>query len=149
MKKGLIAAILIFLALVIVLSVLLVLRFSKLYGSMRSESSSKAKTISVEEYVAPLWQNFSCEYDEKTNTLIMTRETSLSYESACTYGGSVYTGELSPESYLTNAVSIAADVSANCAIDGLEVVLRFTATDGAAVFTVSSDGTVWTCWEKS
>lgn len=144
MKKGLIAAILVVLAILIAVSIFLVLRFYDIYSSMES-SDSEAATLQtdVEAYIAPLWPSFTCEYSE--GTLTMTQATTISYAGALSYGKEVYCDDLAPETYLSDAVTVAADIGSHCGASA-KVTFRFVSSDGEPIFTVSSDGTVWTCW---
>ena len=145
MKKWLIAAVLVVLAILIAVSIFLVLRFYSIYSSMES-SDTEAATLQtdVEAYIAPLWPRFTCNYSE--SPLTMTQATSISYAGALSYGKEVYCDDLAPETYLSDAVTIAADIASHCGVSA-EVTFRFVSSDGEPIFTVCSDGTVWTCWE--
>lgn len=144
MKKWLIAAILIVLTVLIAVSIFLVLRFYSIYSSMES-SDTEAATLQtdVEAYIAPLWPAFTCEYSD--GSLTMTQTTTISYAGALSYGKEVYSDDLAPETYLSDAVAVAADVASHCGVSA-EVTFRFISSDEEPIFTVCSDGTVWTCW---
>ena len=144
MKKWLVAAILIVLTVLIAVSIFLVLRFYSIYSSMES-SDTEAATLQtdVEAYIAPLWPAFTCEYSD--GSLTMTQTTTISYAGALSYGKEVYSDDLAPETYLSDAVAVAADVASHCGVSA-EVTFRFISSDEEPIFTVCSDGTVWTCW---
>ena len=144
MKKWLIAAILVVLAILVAVSIFLILRFYDIYSSMEN-SDTEAATLQtdVESYIVPLWPSFTCEYSE--GALTMTQATTISYTGALSYGKEVYCDDLAPETYLSDAVTIATDIASHCGVSA-EVTFRFLSSDGEPIFTVSSDGTIWTCW---
>ena len=144
MKKWLVAAILIVLAVLIAVSVFLVLRFYSIYSSLdSSDPEPSTQQTDVEAYIAPLWPAFTCEYSD--GSLTMAQTTTISYSGALSYGKEVYSDDLAPETYLSDAVAIAADVASHCGVSA-EVTFRFLSSDGEPIFTVCSDGTIWTCW---
>ena len=147
MKKWLVAAILIVLVVLIAASVflvLLVLRFYSIYSSMESsDPEPSTQQTDVEAYIAPLWPAFTCEYSD--GSLTMTQTTIISYAGALSYGKEVYSDDLAPETYLSDAVAVAADVASHCGVSA-RVTFRFISSDGEPIFTVCSDGTIWTCW---
>ena len=147
MKKWLVAAILIVLVVLIAASVflvLLVLRFYSIYSSMESsDPEPSTQQTDVEAYIATLWPAFTCEYSD--GSLTMTQTTTISYAGALSYGKEVYSDDLAPETYLSDAVAVAADVASHCGVSA-EVTFRFLSSDGEPIFTVCSDGTIWTCW---
>lgn len=146
MKKWLILAVAIILVILLTVGVFLCIRFVSLYRETQ-ETESTAQSLSVEEYAAQKLPEFAREYDRKTNTLTLSRVSSLSYEDACSIGGKVYVDELAPETYLNQARSIDLDITAQCRSGALTVVLCYLSTDGEPIFTVSSEGDIWTCWE--
>lgn len=146
MKKWLIIAVAIILVVLLTAGVFLCIRFVSIYRETQ-ETESTAQSLSVEEYAAQKLPEFVREYDRKTNTLTLSRVSSLSYEDACSIGGKVYVDELAPETYLGQARSIDLDITAQCRSGALTVVLCYLSTDGEPIFTVSSEGDIWTCWE--
>ena len=62
-------------------------------------------------------------------------------------GASIYCDETAPQTYQSTAELLRLDIMANLAMDKLTVVLCYESTDGRPIFTVSSSGAVWTCWE--
>lgn len=150
MKKWLVAALLIFLALLIAVSVFLIVRFLSLYGEMRQDATAPTEQrADVEAYVTAHWHGYDASYDAASCVLTLSKVTQLRYEEACAYGGSVYEGALAPETFQQNAASIALDVASHCAIPSLSVTLCYLSSDGKPIFTVSSGGSVWTCWETN
>lgn len=148
MKKWLIAALLIFLAVLIAVSVFLVVRFFDLYSATQQDATEETQqSADIEAYVNEHWPGYEAAYDPASNVLTLSRETALSYDAACAYGGSVYEGELAPVTFQQDAASIALDVAAHCGRSSLSVTLCYLSSDGKAIFTVSSGGEVWTCWE--
>lgn len=147
MKKWLIAAIAIVLVLLLALSVFLIIYFIGLAESTEPSADNEVEYEAVEEYVAKVWPNYESDYDSENQILTLSYETTMTYENACSYGGSVYTDELAPETYLDQVRSIAIDVIAHCGCRSLNVILQYTSSDGKPVFTVCSDGSIWTCWE--
>lgn len=144
MKKWLIAAILIVLTVLIAVNILLFLRFYSIYSSMESsDPEPSTQQTDVEAYIATLWPAFTCEYSD--GSLTMTQTTTISYAGALSYGKEVYCDDLAPETYLSDAVAVAADVASHCGVSA-RVTFRFLSSDGEPIFTVCSDGTIWTCW---
>lgn len=146
MKKWLIIAVAIILVVLLTVCVFLCVRFVSLYHETQ-ETEAATGGLSIEEYAAQKLPEFAREYDRKTNTLTLTRVSALSYEDACGIGGKVYVDELAPETYLDQARSIDLDITAQCRSGALTVVLCYLSTDGKPIFTVSSEGDIWTCWE--
>lgn len=147
MKKWLIAALLLFLALLIAVSVFLIVRFLSLYGEMQQDATTETEqSADIEAYVNAHWSGYEPTYDPTTRILTLSRETPLSYDDASAYGGSVYEGELAPETYQRDAANIALDVASHCGIPSLTVTLCYLSADGKPIFTVSSAGAIWTCW---
>ena len=147
MKKWMIAVIAIVLVLLFTLSASLIVYFIGLAESTDSSGDIEGEYEAVEEYAARVWPNYASDYDAANQILTLSYETAMTYENACSYGGSVYTDELAPETYLDQVRSIAIDVIAHCGGSSVNVVLQYTSSDGKPVFTVCSDGTIWTCWE--
>ena len=146
MKKWLILAVAIILVVLLTVGVFLCIRFVSIYRETQ-ETETTAEQYSVEEYAALKLPEFAREYDRKTNTLTLSRVSALSYEDACSFGGNIYVDELAPETYLDQARSIDLDITAQCRSGALTVVLCYLSTDREPIFTVSSEGDIWTCWE--
>lgn len=145
MKKRLIIAAAIILVVLIAVCVFLGVKFLSLYRSA-GDTESAAQKLSVQDYAAQKLPEFDCAYDEAAGALTLSRSVSLSYDDACAIGGKVYVDELAPETYLPQARSISLDVEAQCGRT-VTVVLCYRSTDGKPIFTVSSGGEIWTCWE--
>ena len=146
MKKWLIIAVAIILVVLLTAGAFLCIRFVSIYRETQ-ETESTAQSLSVAEYATQKLPEFAWEYDRKANTLTLSRVSSLSYEEACSIGAKVYVDELAPETYLDQARSIDLDITAQCRSGALTVVLCYLSTDGEPIFTVSSEGNIWTCWE--
>lgn len=146
MKKWLILAVAIIIVVLLTVGIFLCIRFVSIYRETQAAEST-AQSLSVEEYAAQALPEFVCDYDRKANTLTLSRTSSLSYDEACSIGAKVYVDELAPETYLIQARSIDLDITAQCRVGALTVVLRYLSTDGEPIFTVSSEGDIWTCWE--
>mgnify|MGYP004559407279 CR=1 FL=1 len=138
------------LALLLALSVWLCVRFVRLYSSssdLPPAVGQDSDRLAVEGYVRQSWPEYGCSYDAQSATLTVTRTSALSYETAVTGGARIYCDETAPQTYQATAELLRLDVMAQLAMDRLTVVLRYDSTDGRPIFTVSSSGEVWTCWE--
>ena len=103
---------------------------------------------SVESVVQENWPQFSdAEYDETAGTLRLTQESTMTYASAQKFGGEVYKDDLSLESYLDIVGVISYDVRSACGLQELTVTLEGVSSDGQTIYTVSSDGTITSCWQ--
>lgn len=103
---------------------------------------------SVESVVQENWpQFFNAEYDETAGTLRLTQESTMTYASAQKFGGEVYKDDLSLESYLDIVGVISYDVRSACGLQKLTVTLEGVSSDGQTIYTVSSDGTITSCWQ--
>ena len=142
MKKWVIALIAFLLLAFIVLGIFLLV---KLLLPSSSESDITAKE--VEAYTGEHWPQYSAVFDQRSQTLTLSKESILSYEEACTIGESVYSGSTSPQSYLDTLYAIKTDLIAHFG-SSPHVELSILSTDGKPVFTVSDNGTIETCWEK-
>lgn len=147
MKKWLIALLVIAVVIIFIVVGFLIVKFVVLAESTSATAETEAVYEEVEAYAAKSWPGYEQSYDEAAQILTLSHPTTMSYENACSYGGNVYTDELAPETYLEQVRTIAVDVIAHCGCPSLNVVLQYTGTEGEPIFTVSSDGTVWTCWE--
>ena len=108
------------------------------------EDTSLADVLNVSEN----WPQFSdAEYDETAGTLRLTQESTMTYASAQKFGGEVYKDDLSLESYLDIVGVISYDVRSACGLQELTVTLEGVSSDGQTIYTVSSDGTITSCWQ--
>lgn len=71
----------------------------------------------------------------------------MTYASAQKFGGEVYKDDLSLESYLDIVGVISYDVRSACGLQELTVTLEGVSSDGQTIYTVSSDGTITSCWQ--
>ncbi|MBO2527923.1 MAG: hypothetical protein CW335_07115 [Clostridiales bacterium] len=148
MKKWPIAALLILLVVLIAVSAVLILRFVTLYSSRQSDAPQEAeKSADIEAYVKENWSGYDCSFDSASQVLTLTQNTPMLYDDVCTYGGSVYSDDLAPESFQHDAASVAIDVASHCNAPSLSVTLCYLSSDNKPIFTVSSDGDIWTCWK--
>lgn len=146
MKKWLIVCVLVALALLLALGAFLTVRFLGLYRNSQ-DATEPAAALSVAAYAEEYLTGYTAQYSGQTLTL--TKQTALSYAEACKHGASIYEGELAPDTYLPQVRSILLDVAAKCGVTGGTVVLQYESSDGEVIFSVSSDGTVSTCWDAS
>ncbi len=101
----------------------------------------------VLSYAEENWAQFApFEYDESSQHLIISQQSVLSYDDACSYGENVYSDDLAPESYLPAVRMVRLEIAQACDTPDLSVSLQCLSTDGEEIFTVSSDGTINTCW---
>lgn len=142
MKKALVLIAVSFAALLIVLSVFLLIRFAAL---TQAEDSPSAQLPSVEDYARQSYPEFSCSYDGACLTL--SRKTQMSYETACSVGVSIYCDELAPETYLPQVRAIYADLISVCEPERLLVRLVYLSSEGEIIWSIDTDGTIFTCWE--
>lgn len=146
MKKWLIVCVAAALVLLLAVGVFLTVRFLGLYRDSQDATEPSA-ALSVADYAQAYLTDYDANYSD--GVLTLTKQAALSYEEACKHGASIYEGELAPDTYLPQVRSILLDVAAKCGISGLTVVLQYESSDGEVVFSVSSDGTVQTCWAAS
>lgn len=144
MKKWLIVASLVLALALIVGCVVLCVRFIGLYTN--GDETTQTDT-GLGDYVREHWSMFDVDYDAEAQALTLKKTVNMTYEMACTYGAEVYSGELAPETYLSEIRSIALDVLAKFDCPSLSVTLCYESTDGKTIFSVASDGTIQTCWE--
>ena len=145
MKKWMIAALLISLALLIAAVILLIVIGGGANSSAAEESVDDTAT-GIVNYTKEHWPGYdNVTYDPASGVLTLSKKTSMDYDTACAYGGSGY----EPETYRQIAAMIALDVAAQCSSPSLSATLCFLSTDGKPIFTVGSGGEIWTCWETS
>lgn len=132
--------------LVLLLAVVIVLtvRFFGLFGAAQTDEETQ---LSVEDYAQQKFAEYSPRYDAESATLTLSKPTTLGYDDAVKLGGSIYEGDLAPETYLAQVQSILLNVKSSCNAAELTVVLCYQSTDGETIFSVASDGTIQTCWE--
>lgn len=106
-----------------------------------------AKTPSVEAYAQEHWAQYApFTYEEENLALTLTMKSNMTYAAACVSGGSVYEGDLSPESHLDTLRMISLEIANACKLPHLSLTLQCVSSDGQPIFTVASDGAVWRCW---
>lgn len=142
MKKVLILFAVCFAALLIVLSVFLLIRFAAL---AQTEDSPAAQLPSVEDYARQNYPEFSCAFDGACLTL--SSKTQMTYETACSVGASIYCDELAPETYLPQVRAIRADLISACEPERLLVRLVYLSSEGETIWSIDTDGTIFTCWK--
>lgn len=148
MKKHIWVCVIAAVILLLALTGFLLTRFLNLYRN-DAETESGADAQNVLSYARENWGSYHMVYDPELTLLTLTKQTSTSYDSACRFGGEVYTDALAPESFLPEVRLIAADVAATCDVPGLEVLLQYTAESDEVIFSVHSDGTIFHCWDST
>lgn len=129
MKKLLLfSALAVVLILVAVAAVILVQ-----FGSLSSDETP-ADRSQIEAYAVEKYPEYDCKFDQKTETLTLTKTTDFSLASA----QSIYVDDAT---YLSLVKIIASDVRTACDSDRLTVTLQYLSKDGETMYTVSSDGT--------
>ncbi len=137
------------LVILIGLALCLLIAFLGLYGKTHSiidPSSTAASSDTPESYLINSWQFHDCQWDRDTNTITAIRTFDISYEDGKKVGGAVFTEDLAPESYLSQTLTIAADLDARFSTKGITVVISFRSNDGMELFSVDSNGNISTCW---
>lgn len=101
----------------------------------------------VESYAREHWAQYApFVYEQSENALTMTMHSTMDYTAACTSGATVYEGALSPESHLETLRMISLEIANACGLKSLTVTMQCVSPGGQTIFTVSSDGSVWCCW---
>lgn len=103
------------------------------FGSLSSDETS-ADRPQIEVYASEKYPDYDCVYNEKNNTLTLTKTTEFSLASA----QSIYADN---NTYPGMVKIIAADLLLSCDAEGLTVTLRYLSKDGEPMYQVSSDGT--------
>lgn len=147
LKKGL----LIFGALIILIGVIvgLLIAFLGLYQSTQELSTPQSTAVPSGDpvrYLKENWQFYDASWDKTSNTVTAVRVYDISFEDAQKVGDRVFVDDLSPESYLSQALTIAADLSSRFSMENVTVVISFRAADKQEIFSVDSLGNVSTCW---
>ncbi len=147
MKKTTLILTLLVLFALIAVAVYFCIEFFVLYRDA-SETSNTVQTTKaatdMEAFVQENWDVEDIDYDGAYLTLY--RSYPLSYEDACKLGGNIFTDDLSPESYLPFAATVAADVSSRFGPPIPIVVLSYLSDDGKIIFSADSQGSIYTCW---
>ena len=138
MKKGLAVAAVIMAAMILAGTVWGILSLSKIGGVTK-------KTVPLDTYLQENWPNYGLEsYDQ--GVLILNYSISITYEQAEKYGQSSY-GEL-VNGHVESLKLMLAGIRANCAEQPELLILNGRTTDGKTAYTVTSSGTVNTCWKN-
>lgn len=147
MKKWPIIAVLILILIFLAVFLIFGSQFLSLYASMDADQEVASPVGKVETYVSAQWPQYTAFYDDTTQTLLLNKQTQMKIDSARNVGSKVYVDELAPETYLENVSAIAVDVISHCDCPKLTVVLSYLSVEGECIFSVSSNGTITTCWE--
>ena len=149
MKKKTILIMIGMLIVLVGLALCLLLTFLGLYGKSQGTTvapSSAADIGTPESYLIDSWQFHDCQWDKATNTVTAIRTFDLTFEEGKKVGAAVFTEDLAPESYLAQALTISADLDARFSTEDITVVISFRSSDDMELFSVSSDGSISTCW---
>jgi len=149
MKKKHIFLLLGTLVILIGLIIALVFVFLGLYRSAQDTTTTETPVVEqsdMEQYVIRSWQFHDCILDNETNTVTAIRTFDLSYTDAQQIGSRIFTGDLAPETYLSQAVTIEADLRSRFSTGDLTVVLSFLGNEDQELFRVDSRGNISTCW---
>lgn len=114
----------------------------------RNTDGHTVRLETAETYINEHWAPYSYRsYDENTGALTIGVSTTMDYQQACSFGGSIYTQELALEDYAPILRQILAGARTACSVQPLLVILEGISTDQQTIFTVTSSGEVWHCWE--
>ena len=149
MKKWLLISVILFILLLLVIFLIFGTRFFSLYASMDGEKDPAPPTSPVEDYVRIHWPQYQYRYDSASQILTLIRQTEMEINTAVSVGGKVYVDALAPETYLENVSAIAVDVISHCNCPELTVVLMYSSVEDECIFSVSSNGEIYTCWEET
>ena len=133
------------------LVVCLLFVFVGMYRSSQDSPETHTDVVSkgdMEQYVIDSWHFHDCTRDEESETLTAIRTFYLTYGDAQKIGSQVFSGDLAPETYLSQAVTMEADLRSRFSTGDLTVVLSFRGSDGAELFHVDSNGNISTCWSS-
>ena len=100
------------------------------------------------EYLVDSWHFDDGLWDSTTNTVTAIRVYDLSYDNGKKIGGQVFTDDLAPDTYLSQALTIAADLNSRYSMEDVTVVISFRSHDGGELFSVDSVGNISTCWDS-
>ncbi len=137
--------------LVILIGILLGLLFAfvGLYGKTQTNTVPQNHDTDPNTLVAYLkdsWHFQDGKWDGASNTMIAIRTCDITYEDGKKIGPTVFAGDLSPESYLSQALTIAADLNSRFSTEDITVAISFRSSDGFELFSVDSIGNISTCW---
>lgn len=147
MKKWIIIAVVLLVVALFAVILIFGSRFLSLYASMDSDREAAPPSSEVESYMSAHWPQYESIYDSSTQTLQLNKQTTMEIDSARKVGGKVYVDALAPETYLENVSAIAVDVISHCSCPRLKVILSYISVEGETIFSVASDGSIYTCWE--
>lgn len=151
MKKKQVLFIFGILVILIGLVLCLLLLFFGLYGNSRITGSVQESLPTVGDpvtYLKDSWQFQDSLWDRDSNTVTAIRTFDISYEDCQKVGAQVFTGDLAPDTYLTQALTIAADLNSRFSMDDVTVVISYRSNDDREIFSVDSVGNVSTCWDS-
>lgn len=151
MKKKQLILLLGALLLLIGLVVCLLLLFLGLYGNSQISLDSPQSTTIVDTtdpvgYLKESWYFHDGHWDRGSNTVTAIRTFDLTYEEGQKVGAQVFTEDLAPETYLSQALTIAADLNSRFSMTDVTVVISFRSSDDMELFSVDSIGNISTCW---
>lgn len=149
MKKWILIGVVFLILLLLVIFFIFGTRFFALYATMDGNSAPVPPSSAVEEYIRTHWPQYGYSYESASQVLTLSRQTEMDIETARSVGGKVYVDALAPETYLENVSAIAVDVISHCDCPELTVYLMYTSLDGECIFSVSSSGAIYTCWEDA
>ena len=146
MKKSMMIFLILLLVVLLIGSAVGIYSFISVYGRAQGQALDPATASSreVEAFLVEQWNFQQAELRGKTLTAVRTMD--LSFEEACLVGSAVFTDDLSPESYLSQAATILEDVESTFSMEGLTLVLRMESNDDREIFSVDSQGNNQTCW---
>ena len=129
----------------------LIFAFFRLYENSQGGTQPEIPLNSAEseaiQYLEDSWHFQDGEWNRKKDTVTAIRVFELTYEDAQKIGSEVFTGDLAPETYLPQALTIQTDLISRFNLEDITVVISFRGTDGKELFRVDSSGHVSTCWE--
>ncbi len=128
----------------------LLFAFLGVYGKMQSNTEARdhaTASDTIVSYLKDSWYFQDGQWDKPSNTVTAIRTYDLTYEEGKKVGAAVFTDDLAPESYLSQAITIAADLNSRFSTEDITVVISFRSSDGLELFSVDSIGNISTCWD--
>lgn len=125
--------------------------FIGLYKNSQDSGNSRDTSMVLDDpipYLKESWHFEDGEWDPDTNVVTAIKIYDISYEDAKKIGSRVFTDDLAPETYLSQALTIAADLSSRFSIEHVTVEISFRGNDGQEIFSVDSTGNIITCWNN-
>ncbi len=125
--------------------------FVGMYRSSHGSSETLSNAVSkgdIEQYVIDSWHFPDCIHDSDSNTVTAIRTFDLTYEDAQKVGSQIFSGDLAPNTYLTQAITMETDLHSRFSTEALTVILSFRGSDGIELFRVDSNGNITTCWDS-